>query len=96
MYGWLWRHLPGHWSVRLVQLAVLAAGVVALLMYVVFPAADPHLPFNDVTVNNPSTPTPPSIPASTPAATPTPTPTPSASPTATASTSPTGAVLPGD
>lgn len=81
MYGFLWRHLPGHWSVRIGELAVLAVGVVALLFYVVFPAADPHLPFNGVTVQDggspsgttPVTPpsslsTAPSVPASTPVA----------------------------
>ncbi|HEX7354795.1 MAG TPA: hypothetical protein VF288_08180 [Mycobacteriales bacterium] len=55
MYGWLWRHLPGPWPVRLVETLALVVGVVALLFYVVFPAADPHLPFNDVTVNTPTT-----------------------------------------
>lgn len=55
MYGWLWRHLPGSWPVRLVETLALLVGVVALLFYVVFPTADPHLPFNDVTVNSPTT-----------------------------------------
>jgi hypothetical protein len=59
MYGWLWRHLPGPWPVRLVETLALLVGVVALLFYVVFPAADPHLPFNDVTVNSPTTISPP-------------------------------------
>lgn len=61
MYGWLWRHLPGPWPARVGELALLVVGVVALLFLVVFPAADPHLPFNDVTVNQPAptaTPTP--------------------------------------
>lgn len=88
MYGWLWRHLPGHWSVRLGELALLAAGAVALLMYVVFPAADPHLPFNDVTVDGPAPSHSPSPARSHGAATRTPTPTPT-------STAP-SAVLPGD
>lgn len=72
MYGWLWRHLPGPWPVRLVETLALLVGVVALLFYVVFPAADPHLPFNDVTVNSPTTitvsPTAPSTGATTPPA----------------------------
>ncbi|MGH3744900.1 MAG: hypothetical protein ACRDTP_08590 [Mycobacteriales bacterium] len=59
MYGWLWRHLPGPWPLRLVETLALVVGVVALLFYVVFPAADPHLPFNDVTVNSPTTISPP-------------------------------------
>ena len=50
MYGWLWRHLPGPWPVRLVELLALALGVVALLFYVVFPAADPHLPETGVSL----------------------------------------------
>lgn len=63
MYGWLWRHLPGPWPARLGELAVLLVGVLALLFYVAFPAADPHLPFNDVTVNQPApTPSPSASP----------------------------------
>ena len=49
MYGWIWRHLPGPLAVRLALALVLAAGVVALLMFVVFPWAEPLLPFNNVT-----------------------------------------------
>jgi hypothetical protein len=59
MYGLLWRHLPGPWFARLGELLVLLVGILALLFYVVFPAVDPHLPFNEVTVQQPaSTPTP--------------------------------------
>ncbi|GAA1330348.1 hypothetical protein [Saccharothrix algeriensis] len=49
MYGWIWRHLPGPLPVRVLQALVLVAGVVALLMFVVFPWAEPKLPFNNVT-----------------------------------------------
>ena len=49
MYGWIWRHLPGPLAVRAGLALVLAAGVVALLMFVVFPWAEPLLPFNNVT-----------------------------------------------
>ncbi|MFJ6670474.1 hypothetical protein ACIQMJ_05125 [Actinosynnema sp. NPDC091369] len=49
MYGWIWRHLPGPLPVRVLEAAVLVAGVVALLMFVVFPWAEPKLPFNNVT-----------------------------------------------
>jgi hypothetical protein len=49
MYGWIWRHLPGPVAVRIVLALVLAVGVVALLMLVVFPWAEPLLPFNNVT-----------------------------------------------
>ncbi|MGQ0839960.1 hypothetical protein [Actinokineospora sp.] len=49
MYGWIWRHLPGPTVVRVLTAVVLVAGVVALLMFVVFPWAEPKLPFNQVT-----------------------------------------------
>jgi hypothetical protein len=49
MYGWIWRHLPGPVAVRVVLALALAVGVVALLMLVVFPWAEPLLPFNNVT-----------------------------------------------
>jgi hypothetical protein len=49
MYSWIWRQLPGPFPVRLGIAVVLAAGVVALLMFVVFPWAEPLLPFNNVT-----------------------------------------------
>jgi hypothetical protein len=52
MYGWIWRHLPGRtWSKALLALLLVLA-VVALLLFVVFPWAEPHLPFNDVTVDS--------------------------------------------
>ena len=51
MYSWIWRHLPGRtWSKALIALLLVLA-VVALLLFVVFPWAEPHLPFNDVTVD---------------------------------------------
>jgi hypothetical protein len=49
MYGWIWNHLPGPFAVRLVLALALVAGAVALLMFVVFPWAEPLLPFNNVT-----------------------------------------------
>jgi hypothetical protein len=49
MYAWIWRHLPGNLTVRLITAVVLVAGVIALLLFVVFPAVDPLLPFNNVT-----------------------------------------------
>ena len=49
MYGWIWRHLPGPLAVRIVTAALLVLGVLALLMFVVFPWAEPKLPFNNVT-----------------------------------------------
>ena len=51
MYGWIWRHLPGGtWSKALLSF-VLVVAVCALLLFVVFPWVEPHLPFNDVTVD---------------------------------------------
>lgn len=76
MYGFLWRHLPGPWPVRLVESLALLVGAVALLFYVVFPAVDPHLPFNDVTVNSPTT----IITVPPPTSSPTPAPTTTAQP----------------
>jgi hypothetical protein len=52
MYGWIWRHLPGPLGVRLVLALLLVLGVVALLLFVVFPWLDPMLPFNQVSVPN--------------------------------------------
>ncbi|WP_394614717.1 hypothetical protein JNUCC0626_33315 [Lentzea sp. JNUCC 0626] len=49
MYSWIWRHLPGPTAVRVLEAVVLALAVVALLMFVVFPWAEPKLPFNNVT-----------------------------------------------
>lgn len=49
MYSWIWRHLPGPLALRLLTALVLVAGVVALLLFVVFPWIDPMLPFNHVT-----------------------------------------------
>ncbi|RLK60181.1 MULTISPECIES: hypothetical protein [Actinokineospora] len=49
MYGWIWRHLPGPTAVRVLTAVVLVAGVIALLMLVVFPWVEPKLPFNQVT-----------------------------------------------
>jgi len=49
MYAWIWRNLPGPTAMRLTLALLLAAGFVALLMFVVFPWAEPLLPFNNVT-----------------------------------------------
>ena len=51
MYGFIWRHLPGPAAARAVLALVLLLAVVALLLFVVFPWAEPRLPFNDVTVD---------------------------------------------
>ncbi|MDT8910422.1 hypothetical protein [Amycolatopsis sp. PS_44_ISF1] len=52
MYGWLWRHLPGPFAAKLTLSVVLVLGVVALLMFVIFPWIDPLLWFNEVAVDN--------------------------------------------
>lgn len=52
MYSWIWRHLPGTPALRLLQALVLVAAVVALLLFVVFPWAEPLLPFNGVTTGS--------------------------------------------
>ncbi|HET9254314.1 MAG TPA: hypothetical protein VFO16_03805 [Pseudonocardiaceae bacterium] len=49
MYSWIWRHLPGSRGVKVLQAVLLTTAVVALLIFVVFPWAEPHLPFNSVT-----------------------------------------------
>lgn len=51
MYTWIWRHLPGPLAVRLVQTLLLLVAVCALLLFVVFPWIEPHLPINHVTID---------------------------------------------
>jgi hypothetical protein len=51
VYGWIWRHLPGGTASKAALALVLVLAVVALLMFVVFPWAEPRLPWGDVTVN---------------------------------------------
>lgn len=62
MYGWIWRRLPGGLPGKLAGCAILLAAAVAVLFLVVFPWAEPRLPFNDVTVDRST----PSGPASSP------------------------------
>lgn len=50
MYVWIWRHLPGPLALRLGQALLLVAAVVLLLLFVVFPWIEPHLPISQVTV----------------------------------------------
>jgi len=57
MYGALWRHIPGGIAGKLFGMLMLVAAAIALLFYVVFPVIEPHLPWNDVTVNTPTLPT---------------------------------------
>ena len=51
MYVWIWRKLPGGLPGKVVGSVILVLAVVALLFLVVFPWAEPRLPFNDVTVD---------------------------------------------
>lgn len=51
MYVWIWRHLPGNRAAKAFGCLVLFLAVTALLFFVVFPWAEPRLPFNDVTVD---------------------------------------------
>lgn len=51
MYSWIWRHLPGSTAIRAAVAVALVLVICALLLFVVFPWVEPHLPFNDVTVD---------------------------------------------
>ena len=51
MYGWIWRHLPGGSGLKAAQSLVLVLAACALLLFVVFPWVEPHLPFTAVTVD---------------------------------------------
>ena len=51
MYVWIWRHLPGPLAVRMLQTLILLLAVIALLMFVIFPVVEPHLPISQVAVN---------------------------------------------
>ena len=50
MYVWIWRHLPGPLAAKLLQTLLLLLAVTALLLFVIFPWIEPHLPINQVTV----------------------------------------------
>lgn len=54
MYAWIWRKLPFGLVGKLGGSVLLAAATVALLWYVVFPWAEPLLPFDDVQVTQDS------------------------------------------
>jgi len=55
MYAWIWRHLPGE-RLRTKALAALAlaAVIVALLWYVVFPWLEPKVQFDHGVVDGPT------------------------------------------
>ncbi len=52
MYGWIYRHLPGSGRVRIPLAGLLLLLTVAFLLFVVFPAVEPHLPATRVTVGD--------------------------------------------
>jgi hypothetical protein len=51
VYAWIWQHLPGPTSVRVVLAVLLVAGAVALLFMLVFPWAVTVLPGQEVVVD---------------------------------------------
>jgi len=51
MYSWIWEKLPGSWPIKLAEAIVALAVVVVVLFVAVFPAVEPNLPFNNVTVD---------------------------------------------
>lgn len=50
MYSWIWRTLPGPTMAKIVGCLVLFLAVTALLFFVIFPWAEPYLPFDQVQV----------------------------------------------
>jgi hypothetical protein len=52
MYAWIWHRLPGPTALRLLQALLLIAAVSAVLLFVVFPWIEPHLPANPITGAN--------------------------------------------
>ncbi len=50
MYAWIWRKLPFGLPGKIIGSLALVAATGALLWYVVFPWAEPLLPFDDVQV----------------------------------------------
>ncbi|MGW0811536.1 hypothetical protein [Nonomuraea sp. NPDC002799] len=52
MYAWLWRRLPGSTRAKAVTTVVLAAVVVAVLWYAVFPLLEPVVTLDEVTVRS--------------------------------------------
>jgi hypothetical protein len=50
MYAWIWRRLPFGLVGKLTGSLLITTALVALMWYVVFPWAEPLLPFDDVQV----------------------------------------------
>ena len=70
MYVWIWRHLPGGLAGKLAGSGLLLFVTLLLLFLVVFPWAEPRLPFNSVTVDGPSAPGPAATASTTPSSSP--------------------------
>lgn len=51
MYTWFWRSLPGPTPLRTLLALMVFLALAIVLLFVVFPAAEPLLPFNEVTVD---------------------------------------------
>ncbi len=51
MYSWIWRILPGPTAAKIFGCLVLFLAVTALLFFVIFPWAEPYLPFDQVEVS---------------------------------------------
>ena len=51
MYGWVWRHLPGPWPLRLLIYLLLVAAVITALFLWVFPWVEDTFEINRVTVS---------------------------------------------
>jgi hypothetical protein len=52
MYGWVWRHLPGPWPIRLLMALVLLAAVIVILFTAFFPWLSERLPMDEVTISS--------------------------------------------
>ena len=50
MYGWVWHHLPGGTGSKALLSLLLVLVTISLLLFVVFPWAERHLPITSVTV----------------------------------------------
>ncbi|MDX6203598.1 MAG: hypothetical protein QOF82_804 [Frankiales bacterium] len=54
MYVWIWRKLPGNLAAKLGGSLALLLVALAVLFFLVFPFAEPRLPFNNVNVDQPA------------------------------------------
>jgi len=61
VYAALWRSIPGNAFAKIGAMLLLLVSALALLFFVIFPVVEPHLPWNDVTVNTPPVANLPSI-----------------------------------